>query len=92
MGACVVGVCGSGLFQCVCVCVRACVCVSLWLVCGSGLTQCVCVCVWLLVAQVYLCLCIWLVVGLDYPSVSVSGYSVCLGYPCVCVGMLPSVL
>jgi len=43
---------------------------------------CVCVCVWLLVALVYLCLCMWLVVRLDYPSVSVSGYSVGLGYLC----------
>ena len=32
---------------------------------------------------VYLCVCVWLVVGLDYPYVSVSGYSVSLGYPCV---------
>ena len=31
------------------------------------------------------CVCVSLVVGLDYPYLSVSGYSVTLGYPGVCM-------
>ena len=59
-------------------------CVYVWGVWVIPCSVSVCVVsVWLWVIPV--CFCVSLVVGLDHPYVSVSGYSVGLGYFCVSV-------